>query len=324
MESTALQVIEPQERQLSTTDLKSRVDLIQRVMRSVMIEGTHYGMIPGTAKLTLFKPGAEVLGVTFKLAPRFSIRREDFPGGHREYECTTTLYHIDTGQVVGEGLGSCSTLESKYRYRIAARVCPTCGLDTISRGNAQYGGWYCNKRKGGCGANFKDGDASIERQEQGRVENQDPADQWNTVLKMAVKRSHVAACLIATAASDIFVQTTADEEDEPDVAPPPAQTKPQQATQPPAPKSEQSQTKAGPLITAPQRGRLFAICKSAGVTADDFRVYLQLQYGLEHTSDISKAVYDQVCNEIENGAVTSWLLSQGEAETQAQEEAAHA
>ena len=106
------------------------------------------------------------------------------------------------------------------------------------------------------------------------------------------------------------------------VAPPRLQELPQPVT---PPKPEQPQAKPSPLITAPQRARLFAICKEAGISTDDFRIYLQLKHSLEHTSDISKALYDQVCTAIENGTVASWLLSQGETETQApaMEEAAH-
>ena len=38
-------------------------------------------------------------------------------GGHREYEVKCTLTSRDTGEVMGEGVGTCSTMESKYRYR---------------------------------------------------------------------------------------------------------------------------------------------------------------------------------------------------------------
>lgn len=226
---------EPRHLQLQADEVKGRVRLIQSIMRDVMIENTHYGVIPGTQKKALYKPGAEVLCVTFKLVPRFTVRRENLERGHREYECTATLSHAETGTVLGEGIGSCSTMESKYRYRIAARLCPTCGTDAILRGRQEYGGWYCNKRKGGCGANFKDGDPAIEQQEQGRIENPDISDQHNTVLKMAVKRALVAACLNTTAASDIFAQVAEDEEDSTEETPTAASIKPAQPIPPPQP-----------------------------------------------------------------------------------------
>ena len=98
-------------------------------------------------------------------------------------------------------------MESKYRWRAAGRVCPSCGTAAIIRGKEEYGGgWLCFKKKDGCGAKFKIDDTTITSQDSGRVENEDIADVYNTVLKMAKKRAHIDAMLTATAASDIFTQ----------------------------------------------------------------------------------------------------------------------
>src|SRR4051812_36279228 len=53
---------------LTASQVKANVQLIQQVMESVMKEGVHYGIIPGTDKPTLLKPGAEVLMSTFRIA----------------------------------------------------------------------------------------------------------------------------------------------------------------------------------------------------------------------------------------------------------------
>ena len=96
---------------------------------------------------------------------------------------------------------------SGEHYRQGLRLCPKCGTDAIIKGKKEYGGgWLCFGKKGGCGTKWKDGDAAIEGQSTERVPNDDLADQYNTVLKMANKRSLVAAVLNATAASDIFTQ----------------------------------------------------------------------------------------------------------------------
>jgi hypothetical protein len=185
--------------------------LIQEVMQAVMQEGYHYGVIPGTEKPTLLKPGAEKLTTTFRLAPLIHVEARELGNGHREYQVRCTLVHIPTARVYGEGVGSCSTLESRYRYRNAERTCPYCGRSTIIKGRAEYGGgWLCFQRKGGCGAKFADQDPSIVSQAAGRVENTDLADTYNTVLKMAKKRALVDATLTATAASDIFTQDLED------------------------------------------------------------------------------------------------------------------
>jgi hypothetical protein len=201
--------------EMSVEAVIDRKAKIQKVLQAVMKEGEHYGKIPGCGdKPALFKAGAEVLAVTFGLAPRFKITKTDLPGGHREYEVICTLRHIASGLDVGEGLGAATTMESKHRWRGAGRKCPACGQATIIKGSAQYGGgWLCFQKKGGCGAKWKDGDAAIEKQEASRIENPDPADLYNTVLKMAKKRAQVDATLTAVGASDILTQDLEDLED---------------------------------------------------------------------------------------------------------------
>ena len=207
-----IQVVSFDETAMSPEVIQNQVNVIQRVMKQVMQDGEHYGKIPGCGdKPTLLKPGAEKLSMTFRLAPSYQITKTELTGGHREYEILCTLKHIPTGQVVGEGVGLCSSMESKYRWRQADRKCPKCGKAAIIKGAEQYGGgWLCWKKKDGCGTKFLDGDKSIEGQEAGRVENPDIADTFNTVLKICKKRAHVDAVLTATAASDLFTQDIED------------------------------------------------------------------------------------------------------------------
>lgn len=196
---------------LSVVDVRAQVNLIQHVMREVMRKDEHYGVIPGTGnKPTLLKAGAEKLCLTFRLDPQYEIEQKS-EGQHLTIISKCTLWHIPSGQRFGSGMGSCSTRESKYAYRQESRKCPHCGKAAIIKGKAEFGGgWLCFKKKDGCGAKFPDGDASIEGQPAGRVPNEDIADQYNTVLKMANKRSLVAAVLNTTAASDIFTQDIED------------------------------------------------------------------------------------------------------------------
>lgn len=197
---------------LTAERIQKQVNTIQEVMQQVMRDGEHFGKIPGCGdKPALLKPGAEKLSLTFQFAPSYEIKRTDMNADHREYEVVCTLTQIQNGQVMGQGVGSCSTMESKYRYRKAEQKCPECGKETIIKGKQDYGGgWLCWGKKGGCGAKFKDGDSKIENQDMGRVEYDNPADYYNTILKMAKKRAHVDAVLTATAASDIFTQDVED------------------------------------------------------------------------------------------------------------------
>jgi hypothetical protein len=197
--------------EMSVEAVVDRKRKLQKVLQDVMIEGEHYGKISGCVyKPTLFKSGAEVIAVTFGLAPRFVIEKTDLPGAHREYQVTCTLRHIASGLDVGEGVGAATTMESKHRWRGAGRKCPECGVAAIMRSKFEGGGWYCFDKKGGCGFKWKAGDPAIEGQEAGRIENPDPADLYNTVLKMAKKRAQVDATLTAVGASDILTQDLED------------------------------------------------------------------------------------------------------------------
>jgi len=193
--------------------VRGQVQAIQQLMASIMKDGEHYGVIPGCGKKpSLLKAGAEKLGFTFRLAPTFHVDLVDMGHGHREYRVKCILTHSPSGMIQGEGVGSGSTMESKYRWRNAGLVCPACGKeDVVIKGKAEYGGgWICFAKKGGCGAKFADNDPAIKDQHPGRVENADIADVYNTVLKMAKKRAHVDAMLTCTAASDIFTQDIED------------------------------------------------------------------------------------------------------------------
>ena len=231
-ESTAVQVIEMSreiERRfmpvMSVDTSVQRYDAIGNAVTKLMERGEDYGEIPGTKKPTLLKPGAEKLCNLFGLIPRYEqvATVEDWTGADHagepffNYRVKCVLDRGDA--IMGEGEGSCSSWESKYRYRKSERVCPSCGKDAIIKGKAEYGGgWVCFKKKNGCGATFKDGDPAIEGQTAGLVENPDLADQYNTVLKMGKKRALVDAVLTATAASDIFTQDIEEFADQPGAA----------------------------------------------------------------------------------------------------------
>lgn len=197
--------------ELSVAGIVARKEKILEVMRSVMREGQHYGKIPGCGdKPTLHKAGAEILATTFALAPKFKIARTDHPGGHREYEIVCTMVHIPSGLELGEGVGMCSTMESKYRWRKGGRSCPECGSSTALLKSKDKPEWFCWRKKDGCGAVFPLADERIASQNVDRVENPDIYDQMNTVLKMAKKRAQVDATLTATGASDLLTQDLED------------------------------------------------------------------------------------------------------------------
>lgn len=167
--------------------------------------------IPGVDKQVLSLAGSQKICTFFNVRPEFRVERLELPhptvAGHVEYIVHCTLLSRVSGRAVSAGVGSCSTMESKYRYRKAERTCPECGKAAIIKGKAEYGGgWVCFKKKDGCGAKFRDGDQAIESQESGRIENVDIYDQRNTVLKMGKKRAYVDAAITMANLSEFFTQ----------------------------------------------------------------------------------------------------------------------
>lgn len=195
-----------------------RRQMIVEAIENLLVEGIEgdYGVIPGTKKKTLLQPGAQKLDNLFGLVPTFEIAEKvlDWTGADHAgepffyFEIRAKLWRGE--HLMGEGVGSCNSWESKYRYRTSERVCPSCGAANI-RKSTKEPGWYCWAKTGGCGAKFPAGDAAIEKQETGRKPNPDIHDVVNTVMKIAVKRAHVAGTINATNASEFFTQDVEDQ-----------------------------------------------------------------------------------------------------------------
>ena len=196
--------------QVNAGELVARLDMIRDAADKAMREGVDFGNVPGTDKPTLFKPGAEKLGVLFQLDVQL-VNDKTFDGDHLTVVSSATVYHAPTGSRLGYGEGVCTTKERKYAYRKQERTCPSCGEAAVIKGKAEYGGgWLCWKKRDGCGAKFPDGDKSIEDQAAGEIDNPDLPDLWNTVVKMAEKRARVDAVLAVTGASALFTQDMED------------------------------------------------------------------------------------------------------------------
>ena len=163
--------------ELTAEELIQQTKKIFEIKDKAMKENVHYGIIPGTKKPSLWKPGAEKLCQAFRLEPEFETTSMDDPNrtiywrkwnyekrkemegttmGYLEYDSRCTLIHIPTGEIWAKNVSaSCNNFESKYR-------------------------------------------------------SLNPYDVKNTLEKMSEKRSLVAAVLIGTAASDIFTQDVED------------------------------------------------------------------------------------------------------------------
>lgn len=182
------------------TDMKAKYDFLQEFFKTIMVKDEDFGVVPGTQKPTLYKPGAEKLCELYGFAAHVKSKEEerDFETGYYRVVYTLQLVHRASGVVVGEGVGECSTFESKYRYRwvsenkVPAHLAKEDLLFEEKEG--QYGPYRSY-----------------------RVPNEDLFSQWNTVLKMAYKRAFVGLTLQCTRSSGIFTQEEAEMDEYADV-----------------------------------------------------------------------------------------------------------
>lgn len=171
-------------------EMREKVSIVQSFFRDVMVQDEDYGIIPGTAKPSLLKPGAEKLCEFYGYAITIKEERktQNIETGYCEYEVVVALVSRRTGEVIAEGVGAANTMESRYRWRwVWERDLPA-GVDKSSLQTR-------STRNGGT---------------QYRLENEDPWSLWNTVKKMAKKRALIDATLSATRSSGLFTQDMED------------------------------------------------------------------------------------------------------------------
>lgn len=175
---------------MAVADIISHVATVQEVMRAVMKPDVHFGVIPGTDKPTLLKPGAELLCMTFRISDSYQVEDLSSDGVVR-YRVTCTGTHQTTGVVLGTGMGEASSGEEKYKWRKAYKD--------------EFEATPPNLRR------EKKGYDKTKKQPYSIMQvRTEPADLANTVLKMANKRAKMAMVLNVTAASDCFSQDLED------------------------------------------------------------------------------------------------------------------
>lgn len=180
-------------RPLSAVEVRAQVNLIQEVMKAVMIDGTHFGKIPGTPKPTLYKAGSEKILATFRIGIEPEVIDLSTADEIR-YRVLAHAFLQSTGQRIGTGVGEASTNEERYRWRAA--VCPEEWTEAPED----------RRRK-----KWARGQSGPYQTPQIRT---NPADLANTVLKMAKKRAQIDVTLTVTGASDVFAQDIEDLPDE--------------------------------------------------------------------------------------------------------------
>jgi len=91
-----------------------KITQFQKVIQSTLHQNHDFGIVPGTDKPTLLKPGAEKILMMMGLRSEFEIvdSTRDFEKGFFQYQVRCKLYR--GGMLITEGLGSCNTKERKY------------------------------------------------------------------------------------------------------------------------------------------------------------------------------------------------------------------
>ena len=295
--SEALQTYDEQTslESMDTDSVKGQVQLIQQVMAAVMHPGIHYGTIPGCGdKPTLLKPGAEKLQMTFKLAPKYEVFEKELPRGHREYRITCIYTHSPTKTFLGEGVGVCTTMEGKYRFRAGRE-------DTGNPVPKEY--WDTRKKYpkeaqeliGGKGFSTAKVDGQWMIMKAGeRMEHDNPADYYNTVLKIGKKRAQVDGILTVTAASDIFTQ---DIEDDPSLFGGTGEVeKPKDEKK----EEKKKEGKKPKKITEKQRGELVDTVMEMDWPETSI-ISMLATYDFEKSTEITVDKYEKIMAEIKKG-----------------------
>lgn len=253
------------------------IHAFQDLVRSSLNDPHDYTQLPGTDRFTLLKPGAEKIIKLVACADLYEVVDQitdwDRPLFAFTVKCRLVAMR-DSTVIWSEGLGECNTHEPKYRYRYAKRSCPECHYEPVLK-SKQQPEWFCWQARGGCGATYPLDDPAIVGQQLGRIENPDPAELRNTMLKMAEKRSKVDAALSVASLSDLFTQDLEDHVAEEDGGADAAPAAPARAQAQPAQRAARQQV-------AVEVGQI----KNGG----DFMVYVNARWEGHPQADVLNAL----------------------------------
>jgi len=309
--STALTTVQSAPLSIAETRRSAQQMVAQRAaivecMSSVMRRDHDFGVIPGTGKPSLYKPGSEKLLAMFNLAASPSVEDLSTPDCIR-YRVTITVVHAPSQGVVGYGVGEASSAESKYQWREA--VCQQEWEETPE-----------DRRRIKWKRGYRGGEPFSVPQIRADME-----DVANTVLKMAKKRAQIDAVLTATAASDVFAQdvdelVSAGLDLPPDATEFPAEPLPadlqrrsdspqhedaaqhhqqptHQQARPEAPRPAQQrvtpQASGVKLISGPQASRFWAIAMQYHKDHKKIADYLRNVLGVQKKDDIPLSRYEE-------------------------------
>jgi hypothetical protein len=213
--------------------------------KSILKMDLDYGVIPGTPKPSLYKPGAEKLRLVYGLSSEHDCIEKvvdlDRPYIDYTYRCTIKSRQ---GQILAQCDGSCNSMEPKFgftwktvdklphgvdasklasklsrkkitEYDFAINKSETTG--PFARSQAYWNKWKLAIKSGIASKHVvyrsgKELDEWVmeETVTLYRIPNPNVVSMKNTIMKMAQKRAFVGAILLATGASEFYTQDIED------------------------------------------------------------------------------------------------------------------
>lgn len=183
-EVNALSIIDTVEIETIANTMQ-KIGQMQAVVQKTLKEKQDYGIVPGTNKPTLLKPGGEKICMLFGLNPEYEFLQttEDYDKEFFSYNIRCTLFR--NGQPVAQGVGSCNSKEKKYRF---------INVDEIPENYVGYSEPITDKYG----------------RTRYKINNPDVCSLVNTILKMAKKRAFIDAVLQVASLSEVFTQDLED------------------------------------------------------------------------------------------------------------------
>lgn len=252
-------------------------NLLTSFVQTQMVKGHDYGLIPGCGdKPALFKPGAERIAdlFMFSINVECASKIEDYDKGLFAYTYKATVYRKDGTFVQCEA--NCNSKEKKYGERVVGEKFATDEQKekAIGRKKHEKGYWQLI------------------------LPNEDIFSIVNTLMKMSEKRAIVGAVLLASNASGFFENA-------------------EQMSMSAIPEDRQTWdidsevVDQDPVISEPQRRRLFAIATESGYCKDGTAMKAMLAtYGIESSTLIKASEYDLICKAAENKPMAAFWNSQ--------------
>lgn len=101
------------------TALSDQRKMLKQFVAKQLVLDVDYGIIPGTPKPSLYKPGAEKILKLFGLGVRYKnvVKEIDRTLNYASFDYTAEIYHLKSGYVIAECEANCNSQEKKYRER---------------------------------------------------------------------------------------------------------------------------------------------------------------------------------------------------------------